>query len=1097
MKQSKLDAATQSTERGKYPVSAGAGGHRPKFHSVLPKFLRLFLPWALVITLAAYLLFLNDQSHQMELRTVSTLHRVELARSNITLTFHEIIADLRYLAESDAVRRLVAGEPGARAALAADMLSFSRHKGIYDQVRFLDAAGQERVRVNYNAGRPGIVPDQALQNKAGRYYVTDTMRLAGGEVFVSPLDLNIERGQIERPLKPMIRFGAPIIGANGEKVGMLLLNYLAAAMLERFQSTAEHGDGSLSLLNRDGYWLSGPDSGDEWNFMFPQRRESTFGNRYPGAWKNIQDSETGRFQDQTGLFVFTTVYPVTPGLHSSTGSGRAFSHSGKQLKEREYHWKVVARYPSATALDMLSGRKHWGLYLLALLGTALAAWFRARTQCQERLMVDRIQRSRDKLEERVAERTRELQESHQQLELLLESTGEGLYGIDNQGCCTFVNRACLQLLGFRDPGEVLGSNMHDLIHHHRVDNTPYPQEECPIFDAFRRGEGVHMSDETLWRADGEGFPAEIRSHPIQDDGEVTGAVVTFSDTTERKKTEERIRTLSQAVEQSPVSVLITDTEGNIEYVNSAFELVSGYLAEDVIGRNPRILKSGNMPAECYQALWQTLLNGDSWDGEFQNRHKGGTLYWDRAHISPVLDDTGRTRHYLAIMEDITEQKEQEERLYHQAHFDAVTGLPNRFLALDRLSQMLKEAERSDKQIAVIFLDLDDFKKINDTLGHDCGDRVLVQAAGRLRNALRKGDTVGRLGGDEFIVLLGGLRDAADARPVADNLLRHFRAPFDLDGRKLVLTASLGIALYPDDGDSAETLLRNADTAMYQSKGKGRNTYHYYTAGMNQDVRRRLALEEQLRSSLDAGELRLCYQPIIDLKTRQTVGAEALLRWSSAVLGEVSPAEFIPVAEQIGLIEPIGQYVLQEALRQMAGWRRRYSGFRVAVNVSPRQFDDTELQACIEDALDLAELPGQSLELEITEGVLMNGHAHISETLTSLKSLGVGFALDDFGTGYSSLNYLRRYPFDTLKIDRSFVSDLTVDPSSRKLISAAISMAHGLHLKVVAEGVETREQLDYLGQQGCDLAQGYLFGRPMSAVELEKKMELPLAPVLDA
>lgn len=559
--------------------------------------------------------------------------------------------------------------------------------------------------------------------------------------------------------------------------------------------------------------------------------------------------------------------------------------------------------------------------------------------------------------------------------------------------------------------------------------------------------------------------------------------------TMRKQAEELTRTLYQAIEQSPVSVLITNSDGNIEYVNSTFVMCTGYSSEEVMGQNTRILKSGKTPDLCYQELWQAISNGQAWEGEFQSRKKSGETFWEHAHIAPVLDEAGDIRHYLAVKEDVTLRKQQEERILHQAHFDVLTDLPNRFLALDRLSQLLNEAQRNKDLAAVMFLDLDDFKKINDTLGHDIGDKLLIEAATRLRSVARSADTVGRLGGDEFIVLLGGLSDANDARPVAENLLNRFRDPFRIDGRELVLTISVGIAIYPDDGTSSAELLRSADSAMYHSKEQGRNVYHFFTNAMNQDVARRLQVEEQLRGALERGELYLCYQPLVNVVTCTIVGVEALLRWNNPALGKVSPDEFIPIAEQSGLIIPIGRYVLNQALSMEAKWQQKCeSQFTMAINLSPCQFRDLDLVAFVEDAMGQSGVSGESLTLEITEGVLMSGHTYIDDALAALSELGVSIAMDDFGTGYSSLSYLRSYPFNTLKIDRSFINDIIANPADRELVNATIAMAHGLGLKVVAEGVETEEQLAFLAAQSCDFAQGYLFSKPVSADEITEMLE---------
>lgn len=488
----------------------------------------------------------------------------------------------------------------------------------------------------------------------------------------------------------------------------------------------------------------------------------------------------------------------------------------------------------------------------------------------------------------------------------------------------------------------------------------------------------------------------------------------------------------------------------------------------------------------------------SYDSEYRFLCKNGEYMWirGRGKISERDSDEKPVR-FIGTLSDITDKKNAERIILHQAHFDVLTDLPNRFLSLDRLSQLLNEARRSQKLVAVLFLDLDDFKKINDSLGHETGDKLLIEMSERLAGAVRYRDTVGRLGGDEFIILLGGIAKAEDINPVADEIISQFRRPFSIDGRELIMTASVGISVFPENGDDASLLLRNADSAMYHAKERGRNSYLYFTDAMNQEVSRRFALEEQLHLALERREFTVFYQPQIEVSSGRILGAEALLRWSNPVLGNVSPEEFIPIAERSGIIIPLGQYVLTEAIKNTAHWQREsYQSFRIAVNLSPRQFRDPELLSQVEKTVAYFGIAPESLEFEITEGVLMSGHNYIDKALNKLSQLGFGIAMDDFGTGYSSLSYLRNYPFNVLKVDRSFINDLTVDPADRELVNAAIAMAHGLNLKVVAEGVETEEQLAYLKTMACDYAQGYLFGKPMCADDMSAMLRTATFPVIN-
>jgi len=553
----------------------------------------------------------------------------------------------------------------------------------------------------------------------------------------------------------------------------------------------------------------------------------------------------------------------------------------------------------------------------------------------------------------------------------------------------------------------------------------------------------------------------------------------------QKAAEDRATTLSQAIEQSPMSVIITNPHGFIEYVNGTFERTSGYSSHEVINQSISVLRSERTSDLVYRQMTQALNSGRPWQGEFESVRRNGEVYWEQVHMAPVTGLNKEITHYLAVTHDITQQKEQEQKILHQAHFDSLTGLPNRFLALDRLSQMLADAKRSGHNTAVLFLDFDDFKKVNDTLGHHLGDELLIEAAKRLTSVIRNSDVVGRLGGDEFIVLVKQENEATTAAVVAEKILEQFRKPFILGGRELVSTVSIGIAIYPEDGQKPAELLRQADSAMYHSKGGGRNTFHFYTEQMNIDVARRVLVEEQLRLALLHNELYINYQPLIELSTQTVIGAEALVRWKNPELGFIGPDEFIPIAEQTGLIVEIGLFVLRSAIKQVSQWRLKYSeDFRIAINVSPMQFRDSVLQDELYKLLKQYQLPPSSVELEITEGVLVSGFANVEVSLNEFHQHGISIAMDDFGTGYSSLSYLRNYPFDTLKVDKSFVQDITADNADLELVSAAISMGHGLQLNVVAEGIETQEQLDILVDLSCDVGQGYFFGRPVNASEFE-------------
>ena len=547
-----------------------------------------------------------------------------------------------------------------------------------------------------------------------------------------------------------------------------------------------------------------------------------------------------------------------------------------------------------------------------------------------------------------------------------------------------------------------------------------------------------------------------------------------------RESEQRFRDLADML---PLSVCESDPNGRITYANRQGFQAFGYSESELETLSIFDAIAPNERDKARINVNKVLLEGEvrSRGTEYTALRKNGTQFPVLAYSSPILR-RGETKGMRTALVDISLLKEQQEQILRHANFDNLTELPNRFLVLDRLAQQIKEAQRSGKQVAVLFIDLDHFKKVNDSMGHEVGDLLLVEAARRLSSTLREGDTVGRLGGDEFIVLLGSLTDAGDARSVAGHLLQEFRDVFRIQGREFYLSASIGISVYPLDGNNSAELLRNADSAMYYSKEQGRNTYHFFTYDMNKDVSRNLLLEEHFNGALERGELSVLYQPLVDIEHGTVVGAEALLRWHNPVLGTISPSEFIPILEQNGQIIPVGRYVVTEAIKMAASWQK-HGNFKIAINLSPRQFRDTDLVGFIDATLRQSQFPGHLLELEITEGVLLSGNFPIDAILTSLSELGVKLAMDDFGTGYSSLSYLRKYPFSTLKIDRSFINDISIDAADRELVSASVTMGRNLGLHVVAEGVETEAQREILLELKCELAQGYYYSKPMPGGEL--------------
>ena len=547
----------------------------------------------------------------------------------------------------------------------------------------------------------------------------------------------------------------------------------------------------------------------------------------------------------------------------------------------------------------------------------------------------------------------------------------------------------------------------------------------------------------------------------------------------RKVAEARLRRVYAAFESGIQGALIADGAGAILEVNDAFERLTGYRRAEALGRGMHFLASQRHDPAFLERVLETVAERDYWEGEMWHARKGGELHPVHMTVSAVRDDDGRIASYAASFVDITERRIAEQRIRHLALHDILTDLPNRSLMREGAQAAIARAQRDRRKVALLFVDLDRFKNVNDSLGHPAGDQLLRQCATRLLGALRAADLVRRQGGDEFAVLLPDLVNAEDAARIAAKLLDSVRQPFAVGTRELRITCSIGISLYPEGGADFDTLLRNADAAMYAAKSGGRDCYRFHSGDMTRRASERLDLEADLRRALESGGLALAYQPQMDLRSGALAGVEALVRWQHAARGAVSPAQFIPVAEESGLILPVGEWVLREACATRAAWLAHgMREGRMAVNVSAVQFRDAGFAGAVQRALADSRLPAGLLELEVTESVIIAGLEQVGATLAGLAALGVRISIDDFGTGYSSLSYLKRLPVDKLKIDRSFVTELPDDPESCAIAAAVVGLAHGLELRAIAEGVETERQAKFLHACGCEEAQGYLFSKPL-------------------
>lgn len=682
----------------------------------------------------------------------------------------------------------------------------------------------------------------------------------------------------------------------------------------------------------------------------------------------------------------------------------------------------------------------------------------------------------------ISERKRveeQLRETNQALKALVESAPLSILSLTTEGLVTIWNPAAEKMLGWTQE-EVLGKFIPTVSEDKR-------EEACGLMQRVVQGESftdVHVSRR---KKDGTSIDLSLSVAPLYDSqGKVNGIMSVMSDITDRKKTEEALKLQTSALNAVSDQIIITDLNGKVEFVNPAFEKDTGFSLEEVVGKDSRLIRSGCFDERIYNAIVDTVKSGRTWHGETTNKRKDGSSSIDDLTITPVINDDGVIEHLVTVKRNITEKKVYQEKLDHLAHHDPLTGLPNRLLFGDRLIHQLAESKRNEEMLAVMFLDLDRFKLINDTLGHNIGDELLKEVSKRLTASLREVDTIARMGGDEFTIILSHIMAEHDAQLVADKIHGTLSRPFMLGGRELFVTASIGISIYPNHGTNAETLVRNADTAMYKAKELGRNTYQLYTDSLNAAALEKMNMEHYLRKAIEREEFILHYQPRVNIKTGQVLGAEALIRWQHPELGLVSPLDFIPLAEETGLIVPISEWVMRTACIQNKTWQD--SGLKpisIAINVSPREFQSDVLTGMVDRVLKESGMNPAYLDLELTESTLMQNPDCAEETLSAIKSMGARISVDDFGTGYSSLSYLKRFPIDMVKIDQSFVKDITTNPDDAAIAGAVVAMAHSLKLSVIAEGVETLEQLQFLRSINCDEMQGYFISRPVPAEELEQ------------
>ncbi|CAK8719415.1 MAG: PAS domain S-box-containing protein/diguanylate cyclase (GGDEF) domain-containing protein [Candidatus Electronema aureum] len=706
----------------------------------------------------------------------------------------------------------------------------------------------------------------------------------------------------------------------------------------------------------------------------------------------------------------------------------------------------------------------WWLWHVLRLAAFFALLCLFLTRCRDN--IQQLSRHRD-----------DLAVGRKQLADLIENSPSAVTLKDISGRYVLVNRRFEELFGIKKK-DVIGKFAADIL----------PKLTRKLSHDSTESETVIEYEESISSENGtRTFLTSCFALPGS--GEFNGCVGCIqTDITERRKLEQQLRLDQKIIENAEEAVVVTDAKATILDVNEAYTFIMGYERDEAIGQNPRICKSGHHDQIFYEEMWRQLTETGSWSGEIWDRRKNGEVFEKWLTISAIRDSSGNTVNYVGIFNDITEKKNIERKLKNLLFYDPLTKLPNRTLFQEHLEQAMISSQSHDIPLALFCIDLDRFKDVNDSLGHKAGDELLTQVAKRIRSGVRKSDVVARLCGDEFTVILSEIKFCESAGHLARRMIHLLQQPFHIDGEEIFINASIGISIYPDDGLEAETLIKNADTAMHFAKQREQGSFQHFRTQMNEQLVQRLNLEKQLRHALDDEQFVLYYQPKYSLPDEKMVGSEALVRWLHPEEGIISPAEFIPLAEETGLITALGEWSLKTACRQAKDWEAQGLGLhRVAVNLSSRQFQNRKLLDLLRDTLAETGLPAAFLELEITESTVMENPKQAVELLQEIRQIGIRIAIDDFGTGYSSLAYLKKFPVNSIKIDQSFIADLTKDSDDAAIVASIIQMARSLNLEVVAEGVETLEQLDFLREKKCHEVQGYYFSKPLPVEQFAEKI----------
>jgi len=1030
------------------------------------RFLTLLFPLLSITAAAAFYIYHGDVT-QLEQRIQERERNLHQSALHITrLHFAPIIDDLRYLTQKANELSINSHTTAQQKDILANTFKrMTQTRAYYDQIRLINAQGLEVIRINMKDGQAYRIPEKQLQDKSHRPYVQESLQISPDTFYTSQFDLNMENGQIETPIKPMLRFISHFI-INGES-WLISLNYQGRDYLAELDNQYNWSDGQNWLVNNKGNWLLGPTSDSAWQFM-PSRQNTQgqdFFQTHPALWGQIKFSESGQVLQGEYLYTFTRFFSGDKFLGDELFT---LPFDGTDLP-----WTIISRINMSEAVFELAFSQQrivkFAIFTLLIMtlvsGCIVLAWHLLHMLRHEKSL------------------KQDIEDVALKYSTVLEHAPDGLITISLDMTINTINKAAGHILNI-NVQSAKGKNLLKLINGHKnreqmkqlVDevrenkakDNHHPVKTRIQLSSLKTRHIEFIATETTYSSSSE-------------------LLLNFRDVTYWIEREEKLKSMSRALEQSNDSIVITNHRGIIEYVNQAFEKFTGVRSKDIIGaQSSTLLKRTLDDEKDVRKVQEQLKNGQTIHRVLARRQNDDSILYEEKTISPIRNNRGKISHYISMGKDITERVLFESKLHKLAHYDLLTELPNRTLLQQFLEKAIEAAKQDLSSIALLTIDLDHFKKINDSLSHDTGDKVLLAISKRINSSLREDDLLARLGGDEFAIIIKQGVEPENIVNMANRIIKHISEPLCIDNKELFITASMGISLFPDDSYDIETLLKNADIALYRAKEEGRNKFCFFTQQMGLDSIKRIQLESELRKSIGTQRYQFYYQPKVNAITHDICGIEALLRWEDENGQIQPPLDIIPILEHSGLIIEAGEYLIQRACRQLKKWQQENHLLHFALNISARQLLYSNIVETVSKAIEETGCDPQYLELEITESVIMADVKTALNKLMGLEALGVKIAIDDFGTGYSSLAYLSRFPVHILKVDREFVKDLPKNKDNITITRSIVELAHNLDMVVVAEGVETEAQEQFLASIGVEEFQGFYFGAPMPLEEFERQ-----------